>query len=219
MIRASALFLAALPSLWGGTFYFSGSLAHDDDLLRFEFTIGAPSLVTTQTWSYGGPTDPLSNNPIFGGFAPVLTVFDSLGNLAGGPDTGGVVGGNPPCGARGVDPVTNFCLDGYIQEVLSPGTYLLVLTEYDNLPLGTFLSDGYSRTGQGDFTGTAFGPGSGRFYDPFGNPRTGDYVLTIDGVDTAAQLGAVPEPSTMLLTLLGIAGAIGYGRRRAADRP
>ena len=196
------------------TFYFSGVFQHDDDMRQFQFTIASASTITLQTWSYGGPLDPLTSDPLFGGFAPVLTVFDSLGNLAGGPDTGGVNGGSPPCATRGIDPVTNFCLDALIQEPLGPGTYSLVLTEYDNLPSGTNFADGFDRTGQGDFTGSAFGPGSGQFYDLNGNARTGRYVLTIDGVNTAQQVGAVPESSTLLLTVFGLAGAFGLRKRR-----
>ena len=214
ILRTLLLFSATLP-LPASTFYFNGNFVHDDDMRRFQFTIVAPSTITLQTWSYGGPTDPLTSDPLFGGFAPVLSVFDSAGNLAGGPDSGGVNGGSPGCGTRGIDPGTNFCLDGFIQEPLGPGSYFLILTEYDNLPSGTHLSDGFDRTGQGNFTGTAFGPGSGKLYDLNGNQRTGKYVLTLDGVVSAQQISAVPEPSTLLLTVCGLAGgAIRLRKRR-----
>jgi len=215
LFRTLLLLSATLP-LPANTFYFNGNFQHDDDFRVFQFTTLAPSTITAQTWSYGGPTDPLTSGPLSGGFAPVLTVFDPLGNLAGGPAVGGVKGGSPPCGTRGIDPNTNFCLDAFIQELLSPGMYFLFLTQYDNLPSGTSVFDGFDRLGQGDFTGPAFGPGSGSFYDLNGNQRSSNFVLTIDGVDSVTEFNPVPEPSTLVLTMFALAGVGGLRKRRTS---
>ena len=211
LVLVGLLFLFT-PLLSASAFYFSGNFSRDDEMRVFEFSIAAPTVVTMQSWGYGGPTDPVTGGPLVGGFATVFSMFDSLGNLAGGPDTGGVNGGNPACGPRGVDPATNFCLDAYIQEVLGAGLYRLVLTEFNNLPIGTKFSQGFDHTGQGNFTGPLFGPGNGGFYDLFGNSRTSRYVITVSGVDSAKEI--VPEPSTISLTCLAIALAMRYRKRR-----
>ena len=135
---AAGLFLVE-PIYGLAVFSFSGNFASDDDKASFNFVISAPGTVTLQSWSYTGGVDPLSNVIPGGGFGPVLSLFDSLGNLLGF-DRGGVVGEIPPndcgTGGRSVDIVSGQCLDAYLQSPLgSAGTYTVVITKQDNTPM------------------------------------------------------------------------------------
>jgi hypothetical protein len=195
------IWLFSLPAFASSYFAFSGNFAHDDSQFQIGFTILSATTVTMQTWSYAGGTDPLSNVVSSGGFAPVLSLFDSTGNLlgfnAGGPDPGPT----PPagCGARNSD--GGLCLDAYLQEpTLNAGDYILILTEQANTPNGPTLADGFAFDGQGDFTGPNYLGSPGSFIDIVGNPRNSSFEFTVGSVDSAA----VPEPSTMLLMGTGI---------------
>src|SRR5215472_6068509 len=92
--------MLCLPAFSGTYFAFSGNFTQDDNELFYNFTILASTNVTLQTWSYAGGTDPLSNVVPAGGFAPVLSLFDSGGNLLGF-DAGGTAPGG--CGPRNID--------------------------------------------------------------------------------------------------------------------
>jgi hypothetical protein len=201
LFAAAGLFLAG--PIYGAAFFsFSGNFTSDDDKAFFTFAISAPGTVSLQSWSYGGGVDPLSNVIAGGGFGPVLSLFDSGGNLLGF-DRGGVVGGVPPndCGAggRSVDVVSGQCLDAYLQTPLGlSGTYTVVISEQDNTPNGPNLTDGFALDGTGNFTG-------GPFIDAGGFQRTSSYHFTVGPVENAVTV--IPEPATGLLAL----AAIGIG--------
>jgi hypothetical protein len=118
------------------------------------------------------------------------------------------------CPPLSLDPATNGCFDSEISLFLPAGTYRLVLSQSDNSALGPFFSDGFLRTGQGNFTGPAFLGSNGSFIDITGAQRTGAWAVDLIGVDFAV---AVPEPSTYVLLLSGI-GAMAALRRRSANR-
>jgi hypothetical protein len=185
-----AAFLLPLPSF--ASFTFSGSFNEDDNMLEYQFTIGAISTVTLESFSYAG--DGGSVAP--GGFAPVLSVF---GTGSSGPltllgfDEGGAAPGG--CSARLIDPASHLCLDAYLPlPALNPGTYLVVLTENDNTPNSPNFAAGFNEQGNGNFTG-------GPFIDPFGNQRTANFDFTISGADSAT---ALPEPSSVSLLIAGL---------------
>jgi hypothetical protein len=160
--------------------------------------------------SYAGGVDPNGNVPILaGGFAPVLSLFDPADMLLA-YDTGGVVGGAPACGSRGIDAASGFCLDALLSVNLGPGNYRLVLTEWDNTASGPGYADGFVRDAQGNFTDIGFGP----FTDPGWNPRDGHFALSVTGTPQAA----VPEPSTAFSVIGGLlcfAAFAGLRRARA----
>jgi hypothetical protein len=206
VLLLTALF--AIPS-FASSFTFAGSFTQDDNILEYVFTISAGSTVTLESFSYGG--NGTTVNP--GGFAPVLSLFgpvtSSDPNLINDDDGGTAPGG---CGTRLVDPVTHECLDADLTEVLSPGTYLVVLTENDNTPNGPDLLSGFNEMGNGDFTGTNAGLPGDSFLNPGNNlQRTPNYDFTISGVDNALQL---PEPSTMSLLIAGLGLLAGVRARQ-----
>jgi hypothetical protein len=197
---------------------FTGSFATDDALQDFQF-VAASADVTIQTWGYGGGTNAASNSIPAGGFEPILTLFDESGGSTLNPnnelvDTTYPSGSCPPTG--NTDPVSGACLDVFLSESsLTPGdAYLVVLTEVDNGPLGTTLGDGFSETGNGDFTGSEDGCSNEAFCDEFGNNRTGAWAVDIDGVTSAQQLSE-PEPATALMVFTALGGVLLLRRRKA----
>src|SRR5215831_7915985 len=172
----------------------TGSFTADDDQVFFNFSLLAPTTVTMQTWSFAGGTNATGQVIAPGGFFPVLSLFDATGSqplLAS--DTGGTAPSN--CGVRNIDPVTGFCLDSYLSLSLAAGSYSLYLTQFDNLPIGPDLSNGFLQQGNGNFTGGPFFLNAGT-----GFQRTGNWAVDI----TTAAAPAVPEPSTAAVTIFGL---------------
>ena len=152
----------------------SGTLPSPDTALEEAFTVTALSDFTASTTSYAT-----------GGFQPNLTLYWPTGVTA----QGGTQGAQPPPGAT-ADPSNGLTLDGYLMVPnLSPGTYTLVLGEYDltQSDMATSLADGFQ---------LANGPHTG-FTDINGDTRTGDYSVTLNLTPVSAT--ATPEPATFWL--------------------
>lgn len=174
---------------------FSGTFTHDDDKIIFDYSVGTLTSVTVATTSYGlgGPGS---------GFIPVLSLFDTSGNYLF--ENSGYAGNS----------------DASLSWNSAPGfTYRVVLTEWDNVSKTQGnISDGFTEDGQGDFTSTLYGFGTGPFSSPDGTALTGNWSVTFASTDPAfhvAQVAAVPEPGTAGL-LLG--GVILLAGRAAAQR-
>ena len=179
-----AILLSGLPA-FGSTISFSGVLSRDDSIVLFEYSVPATGLVSVATTSYTA-----------GGFAPVLSLFDSSGNLL-------------------------FYDNGYPNNAdaqfswnsLANQKYTVALTEYDNLPLGPNLADGFAEQGNGNFTAKPpFNPPlSGGFYLPGPIQLTGDWAVTFSA-GTPITASQVPEPGSGLLLLAGVIAASGFRR-------
>ena len=186
LLSAVALVLPAVAL--AGPITVSGNFAQDEDVVLIPFTVPTLGVVTIRTTSFADGST---------GFEPVLTLYDSAGNLLLQDATGGTVPAG--CGLRSIDPTSGYCLDALIQSPLNAGSYTLALTEWDNIPGGPTLADGFPQTGNGNFTGPEFlgSPGSFILFD--GSQRNSDWALQIDGLD-------VPEPATA-----GLAGSSASG--------
>jgi hypothetical protein len=181
---------------------FTGTFAEDDEVQTFPFTVVDPADVTLISYSYAGGTN-ANGEPISrGGFDPVLSLFDGSGVLLGVNDDGTF----PDVG---LDLVTGQTLDAFLRLPLIPGSYSVAITQADNLPVGPTFGDGFTRQGQGNFTGAAFGPGSGSFFDFTGDQRTNAFAFDV------LIAAAVPEPSSAAL-LAGALLGMGWLRRRVA---
>jgi hypothetical protein len=183
---------------FSGTFSFTGTFAHDNDVQLFTFTLLSGGTVTLQTLGFGGSTDNTNGTNaagqiIFpGGFESMLQVFDAnTGNAIGGTL---LPGPSPTCGLRTPDPNrNNFCQDDYGQQVLGPGIYLLALTQSANAPNGN-LSDGFF------YVDTVPDPNfNNGFVGTFGFQGNGNWAVDILGADSASVVGAVPEPAPAAL--------------------
>ena len=190
----------------GASFSFTGAFSTDDQFQLFNFSLSSTSTVTLRTWSYAGGTNQAGTMIPQGGFDPWLSLYDSLGNLLQSVDNG-------TCLQVGTDSVTGACFDSFISQSLGAGTYKLYLTQSDNGPAGTMLSDGFTQTGQPAFT-APFGCGNGTFCDANGDNRAPKWALDIDNVTSASlPSSGVPEPGTITLLASGMA-AIALLRRR-----
>lgn len=201
-------FLASMGVAQATNLSFTGTFSQDDDVQLFTFVVGASSDVTLITYSYAGGTNAAGTVISDGGFDPILALFDSTGALIAENDDGFF-----PDVA--IDPTTGEVLDAFLQATLTPGTYTVSITQYDNFALGPNLVDGFDMQGAGNFTGRRFGPGSGAFFDFFGAQRTNAWAFDILNVQDAS---AVPEPSTLALVSIGVVALFGYRCRRRPCR-
>ena len=197
LIKIIALITIAGPFAVAEDFSFTGSLAADDSVQLFSFTLASTNTITLQTHSYAGGLDQAGAAVSRGGFDPILALFDTTGLLINEDDDG--------YANVFADAVTGQRWDSYIHTTLAAGTYTIALTQYDNFPNGPDLNDGFSRTGQPQFT-SAFGCSSSGFCDRTGNNRTANWEF--DVLDTASAT-AIPEPrmSTLMITGVALIGA------------
>lgn len=194
---------------------FGGNFSSDDQILSIPFILSAPGTVTLNTVSFGGGLDVDGNVISGGGFEPVLSLFEGTGaqNLIGQDTIGGTAPGG--CGGRGIDAGSGYCLDAFLEQSLNAGTYLLALTESDNIANGPTFLDGFSKQGQGNFTGTEFTgtPGSFILFD--GSQRSSAYLVNLTGDNLSTP---TPEPFSAGLIAVGFAAA-GLIRRKRKSGP
>jgi hypothetical protein len=210
----SHLVLAVACATFGGvasasSFSYTGSFTTDDQIQEFLFSLSGASVVTAVTYSYAGGVNQAAVTIPQGGFDPWLAIFDSSGVLKASDDNG-------TCVQVGTDSDTGACLDSFISQSLPAGNYTLVLSQSDNSPFDGNLSDGYTRTGQTDFT-SSFGCSNSAFCDVNADNRTPNWAVDIDNVKSSSLPGgAAPEPATLLLLGGGFAGILVLRRRSGA---
>jgi hypothetical protein len=205
--RAARLALPAMLccGVYGATLNFSGGFASDADVALINLTLASNSVITVQSFGYGG-SNVLS--VLAGGFAGSLSLYDSGGNQVASDFVGGTVVGAGCSHAGNRDPVTGFCEDPSLSFSGVAGSYLLALSVQGNNGPGLF-SDGFPLA-----PGTNF-PG-GPFVDP-GDPtgatiRNGNWYLQVN-LDGTADMG-VPEPTSIALCAMGISTLIFMSRRK-----
>ncbi len=125
-----------------------------------------------------------------GGFDPVLTLFSA--------------GGAP------IDNFGSGTSDATLTDTLASGSYVLDLTEFPNVAVGT-LSQGFLFASDPTATGDNCGVAGGQFIDDITcTQRTNQYALTV----ASASAAVTPEPSTWLLVLSGAVGVFYFSRRQ-----
>jgi hypothetical protein len=210
MLKIVARYAVLLTLLSGvayaDNFSFTGTFSQDDNVQLFNFIVGAPSAVTLRTWSYAGGTNAAGTVIARGGFDPILALFNSGGSLINQNDDGG-------CGLVAADAVSANCWDTFLTASLTAGTYTVAVMEYDNFANGPNLSNGFTRTGQGNFTGPLTGHPGESFWDVANTHRDNHWAFDILNVQGATQT-PVPEPASML-TLLPALLVLGGGLIRS----
>jgi len=190
-LSAAVLALVSSPAMAADT-SFVGTLSDPNQVLLFNFTVGSASTVTLRTWSYAGGVNAAGQTISRGGFDPILALFDSTGaNIAQNDDGGSNVA---------ADAITGAHFDTFLSQLLNPGTYTVSVMAFSNFANGPNLSNGFR--------------GGGSFTDVTGNARTNAWAFDVLNVGSVTQVGgAVPEPATWALMLVGF-GAVGWRMRR-----
>lgn len=178
-------------------FDFSGNFTKDNDVVLLDFTVGSDSTITI-----------FSSSWIAGGLDPILAIWDSSGNKRSEQDDGGLAGTQFSNGVA-----YNYGeWDSYYDVFLTAGNYTASIGMYDNFAVSSFLSDGFTRDAEPNFS-SAFGCSSGIFCGVYtaDDNRTSDWEFHILNVESASNRndGTVPEPSTIAMLSLGVAG-IGF---------
>ena len=192
-LTVATMGLSSAPAL-ATDFSFTGSLPTANSVQLFNFTVGAPSTVTLRTWSYAGGTNAAGSLIARGGFDPILALFDSTGLRINQNDDGGSNVAADTTGAR---------FDTFLSSLLQSGTYTVSVMAYSNFSIGPNLSNGFSNTGN--------------FTDVTGSVRTNQWAFDVLNVNGATQGGAVPEPATWAMMLIGFGAAgvsLRYRRRK-----
>jgi len=203
-LAATAMIALASPAA-ATDFSFVGTLANDDEVLLFNFTVASTSLVTLRTYSYAGGVNAAGAVIARGGFDPILSLYNSAGAQIGDNDDDDQDGGGMPLHVA-TDSVSGAAYDTYFTMSLGPGAYTVAVTEFDNFGPANLASGfpGSSFVGFGDTSGAA------------NNPRDGHWAFDVLNV-ASASLG-VPEPATWGLMIGGFAltGAMLRRRRQSA---
>lgn len=171
----------------------SGNFTQDDDVQLFHYQVANTGLVTVSTTSFAT-----------GGFSPILTLFDAAGQYQFD---------NSGYGSSADATITWNSLGGQ--------WYIVALTQYDNSSVGPALSDGFVRSGQGNFTAASpFNPPTpgGSFLLPGPEQRTSAWAVEFSSADPTLTASAVPEPSTMLTSIFGGAILVRIAVRRRKKR-
>jgi hypothetical protein len=185
----AALAWAASPAHaepWSG----QGSFATDDQVLQLPFTLLTDDSLSVRSLGFAS-----------GGFATVLSLFGADGSLLVS-----AVGSSNSCASAPADPVSGLAWDACFSAPLPAGDYWLTLTQDGNTAVGPTLSDGFQMAGQPDYTGWMYLGSPARFINADGSARSSAWALQ-------ASVTPVPEPSTGLLLLLGLACGLGWFAR------
>lgn len=195
---------------------FTGNFTQDDDVQFFNFSVGAPSLITLRSWSYAGGTNAAGQAIARGGFDTILALFNQgSGALISQNDDGGAL--------VSADALTGANFDTFLQTNLSPGNYLVSVQQYDNFANGPNVSNGFTRQGQGNFTPgltNATDCAANQFIDVTGvlggHCRDSHWAFDILNVENATEipLNPVPEPATLILLGSSLAFGVSAVRRR-----
>lgn len=186
-----------------------GAFTHDDDAQLFNLTVATAGTVDIRSYGYAGGMIKQGGGTALGvpngGFDTVLTLFDRSGTFLADNDEGAGVA---------VDPSTGLAADARITFALTPGTYFVALTQFDNFANGN-LSDGFAETDHPHFTAdptfTTGGPCPGNMFRDIsgtaGRCRDGNWTVDFVNVEKVSP-EAVPEPGAFALLSAGLLGLV-----------
>lgn len=207
---AAACALVAAGSAMAANYSFSGNFSQDDDVQLFNFTADGTSIVTLASYGYGGGTQNNGNVVSRGGFDTVVTIFNAAGEFIVDNDDADDLVNGVACSVLGninPDPITTNLYDACLTASLVAGDYIVAITQWDSFSMGPSLSNGFSHSGQGNFTGGYCT--NGRFCDDQGNNRSDAWAFDILQVEQAQRVtlqAPVAEPGSVFLAGLALCG-------------
>jgi len=211
------VFLFGLMAL-ADTASYTGTLTGPTDTFQLAFTLPMATMVSVQTYGFGGGTNAAGMAIAAGGFDPLIALFDGTGEIIDGTsDTllnyylDPSLQGCPPAGmvTIGTGAGSTICGDISISFSLAAGSYTLVLADANYQPKAlveigpTNLSDGFD-----DFTGGAFQTCNVTSDGTTCISPTADWAVDITGL-----AAPVPEPATLSLLAAGM-GVLWRRKRR-----
>ena len=218
------------------TFSFQSTFQSDDQLQAFFLRVSERTTVGILSLGYGGGTTFDGATVSGGGFDSYLTLVTRP--VPGGATPGGLLITENDDGQFGtIDSATGQSFDAGIMQVLDPGTYMAILSQYGNSFVSDRLFYGFSQAGNPTFTSDLnFAPGgpcpTSYFRDSSGSAgrcRNGSYTLEFSGVSEVSATysdilslppSPTPEPGTfwLLVPVLGLLRYLNLRRPKALVR-
>ena len=209
----------------------TGTFASPESAFEQTFTLSSASTVQVQTWGFGGGTNAAGNLISAGGFDSLVALFSGpatnatiLTDGGGNPFAdaqnllnpySGALSGCPPAGVVTVGTVAGVCGDNTLKASLTAGTYTLLLTDANFIPLavnpGSLSPFDLTDTTSGAYGNPPYGAyndlSSGAFQTCASSSdcNTDNGNFAVDIVDqSGATLSPAPEPGTFLLYASGL---------------